>query len=124
MDGLVTGATGNVGSRFVPRLAQWAGPGSVRVLVRDAAKAAGLAALGVEVVTGDLREASDRAKALGWPARTPQDIMAWPDKIQTWQDLTNMAVSLTKRSGGKVKVAGRAGVLTLKFASDSFRKAG
>ena len=49
---LVTGATGKVGSRFAARLL--AGGYSVRVLVRDAAKAASLAALGAEVVTGDL----------------------------------------------------------------------
>jgi nucleoside-diphosphate-sugar epimerase len=61
---LVTGATGQVGRRFVPRLAQWAGAESVRVLVRDAARAEELARLGVEVVVGDLREAGDRAKAL------------------------------------------------------------
>ncbi|MBP0449393.1 NAD(P)-dependent oxidoreductase [Kitasatospora sp. RG8] len=61
---LVTGATGQVGRRFVPRLAQWAGAGSVRVLVRDEARAASLAALGVQVVVGDLRERADRARAL------------------------------------------------------------
>src|SRR5438132_13992575 len=46
------------------------------------------------------------AKALGWPARTPQDIWAWPDRIQTWDDFTKLAVRLTKRSGSKLKVAG------------------
>jgi nucleoside-diphosphate-sugar epimerase len=61
---LVTGATGQVGRRFVPRLAQWAGADEVRVLVRDAARAEGLARLGVEVVQGDLLDEGDRAKAL------------------------------------------------------------
>jgi nucleoside-diphosphate-sugar epimerase len=61
---LVTGATGKVGRRFVPRLAQWAGGTAVRVLVRDPARAAALAALGVELAVGDLREPADRAKAL------------------------------------------------------------
>jgi ABC-type glycerol-3-phosphate transport system substrate-binding protein len=46
------------------------------------------------------------AKALGWPAKTPQDIMAWPDRIKTWNDFTRLAVSLTKRSGSKLQVAG------------------
>jgi multiple sugar transport system substrate-binding protein len=46
------------------------------------------------------------ARALGWPARTPQDIWTWPDRIQTWGDFTKLAVRLTKRSGNKVKVAG------------------
>jgi nucleoside-diphosphate-sugar epimerase len=53
---LVTGATGKVGSRFVPRLL--ARGYQVRVLVRDAAKASALAALGAEVVTGDLNDAA------------------------------------------------------------------
>ncbi|MFE2414040.1 NAD-dependent epimerase/dehydratase family protein [Kitasatospora sp. NPDC059408] len=61
---LVTGATGKVGRRLVPRLVRWAGAGRVRVLVRDAARAGDLAALGVDVVSGDLREAGDRARAL------------------------------------------------------------
>ncbi|MBO9152533.1 NAD-dependent epimerase/dehydratase family protein [Chitinophaga sp. GCM10012297] len=52
---LVTGATGKVGSRFVPRLL--AKGHHVRILVRDAAKASALAQLGAEVVTGDLSNA-------------------------------------------------------------------
>ncbi|GAA3032785.1 MULTISPECIES: NAD(P)-dependent oxidoreductase [unclassified Kitasatospora] len=61
---LVTGATGSVGSRLVPRLVRWAEAdgSSVRVLVRDAAKARALD--GVEVVVGDLCEEADRARAL------------------------------------------------------------
>src|SRR5205823_2414094 len=46
------------------------------------------------------------ARELDWPARTPQDIWAWPDKVQTWDDFTKLAVRLTKRSGNKIKVAG------------------
>ncbi|MFE6865791.1 NAD-dependent epimerase/dehydratase family protein [Kitasatospora sp. NPDC057692] len=61
---LVTGSTGQVGRRFVPRLAQWAGPGAVRVLVRRAAQAEAAAALGLGAVVGDLREPADRARAL------------------------------------------------------------
>jgi nucleoside-diphosphate-sugar epimerase len=52
---LVTGATGRVGSRFVPRLLRQGTP--VRVLVRDPARAEPLARLGAEVVGGDLRAA-------------------------------------------------------------------
>ncbi|MET8628119.1 NAD(P)-dependent oxidoreductase [Kitasatospora sp. NPDC004669] len=61
---LVTGATGSVGRRLVPRLVRWAGAegGSVRVLVRDRAKAQGLG--DVETVVGDLCEQADRARAL------------------------------------------------------------
>jgi nucleoside-diphosphate-sugar epimerase len=62
---LVTGATGQVGRRFVPRLLQWRDAGDdVRVLVRDAARAEPFTALGAEAVLGDLREEGDRRKAL------------------------------------------------------------
>lgn len=49
---LVTGATGKVGSRFVPRLL--AKGHDVRILVRDAEKASALAEQGASVVVGDL----------------------------------------------------------------------
>ncbi|MHB8209610.1 NAD-dependent epimerase/dehydratase family protein [Mucilaginibacter sp.] len=49
---LITGATGKVGSRFVPRML--AKGYDVSILVRDAAKASALAALGAKVVIGDL----------------------------------------------------------------------
>jgi nucleoside-diphosphate-sugar epimerase len=53
---LVTGATGKVGSRFVPRLL--AKGHEVSILVRDAAKASALAELGAQVVIGDLFNAN------------------------------------------------------------------
>lgn len=59
---LVTGATGKVGSRFVPRLL--AKGYNVRILVRDASKAAALAELGAEIVTGDLFDAAGLAPAV------------------------------------------------------------
>jgi ABC-type glycerol-3-phosphate transport system substrate-binding protein len=46
------------------------------------------------------------ARAIGWPAATRQDVMAWPDRIKTWDDFTKLAVALTKSAGGKVTVAG------------------
>ncbi|MDR3678402.1 MAG: NAD(P)-dependent oxidoreductase [Flavipsychrobacter sp.] len=49
---LVTGATGKVGSRLVPRML--AKGYDVSILVRDAAKASTLAQLGARVVVGDL----------------------------------------------------------------------
>src|ERR1700743_1296710 len=52
---LVTGATGKVGSRFVPRML--AKGHDVSILVRDAAKAAALVALGAKAVVGDLYDA-------------------------------------------------------------------
>jgi nucleoside-diphosphate-sugar epimerase len=60
---LVTGATGKVGSRFVPRLL--AKGYQVRILVRDEAKAEDLAALGAEVAIGDLFEEATLAPAVG-----------------------------------------------------------
>ncbi|MFF7470023.1 NAD-dependent epimerase/dehydratase family protein [Streptomyces sp. NPDC008092] len=62
---LVTGATGQVGRRFVPRLVQQAQAGErVRVLVRDAARGEPFAALGAEVAVGDLRDEEALGKAV------------------------------------------------------------
>lgn len=62
---LVTGTTGQVGRRFVPRLLAERRPGeTVRVLVRDAARGEPFAALGAEVVVGDLRDADVLGKAV------------------------------------------------------------
>ncbi|MFF3493650.1 NAD-dependent epimerase/dehydratase family protein [Streptomyces sp. NPDC002795] len=61
---LVTGATGQVGRRFVPRLLQGAPQGDrVRVLVRDEARGERFAELGAEVVVGDLRDVDALGKA-------------------------------------------------------------
>ncbi|MEU6394887.1 NAD(P)-dependent oxidoreductase [Streptomyces sp. NPDC046939] len=61
---LVTGATGQVGKRFVPRLLQSAAPGDeVRVMVRDASRAERFAELGAQVVIGDLRDTEALGKA-------------------------------------------------------------
>jgi nucleoside-diphosphate-sugar epimerase len=59
---LVTGATGRLGSRFVPRLLQDDSP--VRVLVRDPRRAQPLRELGAEVFVGDLRDADAVRRAL------------------------------------------------------------
>lgn len=59
---LVTGATGRVGSRFVPHLVQQGA--AVRVLARDAARAEALERAGAEVAAGDLRDDATVAKAL------------------------------------------------------------
>ncbi|KPI23076.1 NAD-dependent epimerase/dehydratase family protein [Streptomyces sp. NPDC048253] len=62
---LVTGTTGQVGRRFVPRLlAQAAAGEKVRVLVRDAARGERFAELGAEVVLGDLRDTEVLGKAV------------------------------------------------------------
>ncbi len=59
---LVTGATGRVGSRLVPRLIQRGH--AVRVLVRDPASAAALQAQGSHLVRGDLTDADSLAQAV------------------------------------------------------------
>lgn len=59
---LVTGATGKVGSRFVPRLI--AKGHDVSILVRDTSKAADLIALGANAITGDLYEPATLAPAV------------------------------------------------------------
>ncbi|MEU6528111.1 NAD(P)-dependent oxidoreductase [Streptomyces sp. NPDC046928] len=65
MQTLVTGTTGQVGRRFVPRLLAQAGAGDrIRVLVRDAARGERFAELGAEVVVGDLRDAEALGKAV------------------------------------------------------------
>ncbi|MFC9845049.1 NAD-dependent epimerase/dehydratase family protein [Streptomyces sp. NPDC060223] len=62
---LVTGTTGEVGRRFVPRLLAQAQPGEqVRVLVRDESKASRFADLGAQIAVGDLRDSETLGKAL------------------------------------------------------------
>jgi len=62
---LVTGATGKVGQRLVPRLLSWREPGDeIRVLVRTQEAAERFAAIGAQTVVGDLTEAADRKRAL------------------------------------------------------------
>ncbi|MXM68973.1 NAD(P)H-binding protein [Streptomyces sp. HUCO-GS316] len=59
---LVTGATGTVGGHLVTRLVER--NTRVRALVRDSGRAAGLSALGAEVLTGDLTDPAAVARAL------------------------------------------------------------
>jgi nucleoside-diphosphate-sugar epimerase len=59
---LVTGATGRVGSRLVPRLLEQGE--SVRLLARDADRAGPLRERGAEVAAGDVRDEADLERAL------------------------------------------------------------
>jgi len=59
---LVTGATGKVGSHFVPRLLQR--QHNVRLLVRRAEQAAAFQKLGAEVIVGDLNQPESLASAV------------------------------------------------------------
>ena len=62
---LVTGATGQVGRRLVPRLLAWREPGDeVRVLVRTEEAAERFAAAGARTVVGDLTDPEARKRAL------------------------------------------------------------
>lgn len=62
---LVTGTTGQVGRRFVPRLLAQRRPGEeVRVLVRDASRGEPFAELGAQVMVGDLRDSEALGKAV------------------------------------------------------------
>jgi nucleoside-diphosphate-sugar epimerase len=62
---LVTGATGKVGERLVPRLLSWREPGDeIRVLVRTVEAAARFEAAGARAVVGDLTEEADRKRVL------------------------------------------------------------
>ncbi|PTM99157.1 NAD(P)-dependent oxidoreductase [Streptomyces spinosirectus] len=62
---LVTGTTGQVGRRFVPRLLARRQPGEqIRVLVRDEARGERFAELGAQVAVGDLRDEETLGKAL------------------------------------------------------------
>ena len=58
---LLTGATGRIGGRVTPLLLNRGD--RVRVLVRDAARGASLAALGAEVTGGDLRDPGELRRA-------------------------------------------------------------
>jgi nucleoside-diphosphate-sugar epimerase len=62
---LVTGATGQVGKRLVPKLLNWREPGDeIRVLVRTTEAAERFEALGAQAVVGDVTDAADRKRAL------------------------------------------------------------
>ncbi len=108
---LVTGATGKVGSRFVPRLL--ARGYEVNILVRDETKAAPLAALGAKVVLGDLfDEATLLAAVTGVDA-----VIHLAALFRTFTD--NDGIVKTNHTGtiALAKTAIEAGVLKFIFVS-------
>lgn len=62
MNIFVTGATGKIGSRFVPRLLQRGH--NIKILVRDVSKADSFQQQGIEVIEGDLLQIENLATAL------------------------------------------------------------
>ncbi|WP_136606134.1 NAD-dependent epimerase/dehydratase family protein [Paenibacillus dokdonensis] len=62
MNIFVTGATGKIGSRFVPRLLQRGH--NIKILVRDVSKADSFQQQGVEVIEGDLLQIENLATTL------------------------------------------------------------
>jgi nucleoside-diphosphate-sugar epimerase len=110
---LVTGATGKVGSRFVPRLL--AKGYDVSILVRDAAKASGLAGLGAKLITGDLYDAASLPPAVaGMDA-----VIHLAALFRTFTD--NEGIVKTNREGtiALAEAALAAGVKRFIFASTS-----
>ena len=61
---LLTGVTGKIGGETTRQLL--ARGAKLRALVRDAAKAADLKAAGVELVVGDIADASTGEAGAGW----------------------------------------------------------
>ena len=76
---VVAGGTGTLGTRLVPHLA---GAGvAVRVLTRDPARARHLAAPGVEVARGDVRDAASVGRAVRGAGRWSQPCTASPGPV-------------------------------------------
>jgi len=110
---LVTGATGKVGSRFVPRLI--AKGYDVSILVRDVTKASALAELGAKIVIGDLYEPETLPPAVaGMDA-----VVHLAALFRTFTD--NEGIIKTNRDGtvALAEAAMAAGVQRFVFASTS-----
>ncbi|MBE9583333.1 NAD(P)-dependent oxidoreductase [Mucilaginibacter sp. JRF] len=110
---LVTGATGKVGSRFVPRLL--AKGYDVSILVRDRSKAAELIGLGAKAITGDLFEPSTLPPAVaGMDA-----VIHLAALFRTFTD--NEGIVKTNREGSiaLAQTAREAGVKRFVFTSTS-----
>lgn len=110
---LVTGATGKVGSRLVPRLL--AKGHDISILVRDPTKATELAQLGARIITGDLYEPATLP-----PAVTGMDaVIHLAALFRTFTD--NEGIVKTNREGSiaLAQAALEAGVKRFIFTSTS-----
>lgn len=110
---LVTGATGKVGSRLVPRLI--AKGYDVSILVREISRAGSLIELGAKPITGDLFEAATLPKAVaGMDA-----VIHLAALFRTFTD--NEGIIKTNRQGtiALAKAAHEAGVKRFVFTSTS-----
>jgi uncharacterized protein YbjT (DUF2867 family) len=92
---LVTGATGRIGSRLVPRLAAHNGV-APRAFVRNAEKAAPLAAIGAELALGSLED--------------PQALRAAMNGIDTLVLITGANPNAADQASAALAAAKRAGV--------------
>ena len=110
---LVTGATGKIGSRFVPRLL--AKGHEISILVRDVEKASPLAQLGAKVVVGDLFSAETLPTAVeGMDA-----VIHLAALFRTFTDDEGIIKTNHKGTVELAKAAIAAGVKRFVFASTS-----
>ena len=100
---LVTGATGQVGRRLVPKLLSWREPGDeIRVLVRTPEAAERFTSLGARAVVGDVTDAADRKRALDGAALVVNGAATFRGRDVTAADMyavnRDAAVALARES--------------------------
>jgi nucleoside-diphosphate-sugar epimerase len=100
---LVTGATGKVGQRLVPRLLSWREPGDeIRVLVRTSGAARRFEAGGAQAVVGDVTDAAARKRALDGVSVVVNNAASFRDPNETAEGMYTVnrdaAVSLARGS--------------------------
>lgn len=110
---LVTGATGKVGSRFVPRLLSKGY--DVSILVRDASKASEFAKLGAKIFTGDLYDPSSLLPAL----KGIDTVVHLAALFRTFTDDEGIVKTNREGTKGLADAALAAGVKRFVFASTS-----
>lgn len=110
---LVTGATGKVGSRFVPRLLSKGY--DVSILVRDASKASEFAKLGARIFTGDLYDTSSLLPAL----KGIDTVVHLAALFRTFTDDEGIVKTNREGTKGLAEAALAAGVTRFVFTSTS-----